>query len=117
MYSKFHWHSSQQVIHKSPINKKTEEEDDLATLVGSNSVSEDIKAHRSTSTKRRKRHNNSTNLFSLDKHKTRIKKESLFIKQIKLVNMFCMTNKIEIQVTPIFYLIYQLLLISNTRLK
>lgn len=87
---------------KLPISKKTEEEDDLATLVGSNSVSEDIKAHRSTSTKRRKRHNNSTNLFSLDKHKTRIKKESLFIKQIKLVNMFCMTNKIEIQVFTFF---------------
>lgn len=83
-----------------------EDDDDGATLVGSISFSESVRSHRSTSTRRKKKnhgehkkkgiststttatidHSNITkDSFSLDKHRNRTRKESLFIKQIKAV--------------------------------
>jgi hypothetical protein len=70
--------------------------DDEATLIGSISGSH-IKSHRSTSTKRRKKHSSNDsnapaiNNSFLDKHKNRTRKESLFIKQMKSV--CCITEK------------------------
>lgn len=82
-----------------------EDDDDGATLVDSTSFSESVRSHRSTSTRRRKKNHSehkkkgpssssttttdhstiTRDNFSLDKHRSRTRKESLFIKQIKAV--------------------------------
>ncbi|CAO3612981.1 unnamed protein product [Mucor hiemalis] len=84
-----------------------EDDDDGATLVDSTSFSESVRSHRSTSTRRRKKNHSehkkkgssssssttttdhstiTKDNFSLDKHRSRTRKESLFIKQIKADN-------------------------------
>lgn len=75
---------------KIPAQKKhtesdEDEDDDGATLIGSNSISQDLKSCRSTSTKRKSSKKKPIDLFSLDKHKQRMRKETLFIKQMKSV--------------------------------
>ncbi|GAA5815158.1 hypothetical protein MFLAVUS_008664 [Mucor flavus] len=76
---------------KIPAQKKNTEldeddDDDGATLIGSNSISQDLKSCRSTSTKRKSSKKKPIDLFSLDKHKQRMRKETLFIKQMKSNN-------------------------------
>ncbi|KAI8078398.1 P-loop containing nucleoside triphosphate hydrolase protein [Thamnidium elegans] len=63
-----------------------DDDDDGATLIGSNSLSQDLKSCRSTSTKRKSSKKKPIGSFSLDKHKQRIRKETLFIKQMKANN-------------------------------
>lgn len=66
-----------------------EDDDDGATLIGfNNSLSQDLKPFRSTSSKRKSKKKSpvdDTFSFSLEKHKQRIRKESTFLKQVKSV--------------------------------
>lgn len=84
------------------LSRQEDEDDDGITLIGSNSSSKPIK---STSTKRKTytKKKQVDTVFSLDKQRSRNKKEALFIKQMKAVRSdISLILYINTKLTPFF---------------